>query len=221
MRRVAVVIKRRGESEHRKITLQGYPRSPSAPTTHVGRPHSVDAVIANLRRNHMNPELWLSRRTRGFLVVAAIAGAITAIPMGDAQASANRTITVFEASKGSTFGFVDNAPKTNRKDAHASIGDILAFSSPIFDASRTHRLGLSSGECIATRPGRIARATFSCSGTFALNDGTLVVAALQVGEPKTLRLAVTGGTGAYDGARGTVIARTLKDGTEDTIALLP
>lgn len=152
---------------------------------------------------------------------AAATIALVLAANGSGHVSSARTIKLFEAPKGSTFGFVDNAPKTNRKDPHASIGDILAFSNPIFDESRTHRLGVSSAQCIATRPGRIASATYTCSGTFALKDGTIAVAALQRGEPTTQQLAVTGGTGAYDGARGTIVARMLKSGTEDTITLLP
>jgi len=165
------------------------------------------------------------RRLRAFLVIGVIAVAATIALVlaaaGSSEVSGARTIKLFEAPKGSSFGFVDNAPKTNRKDPRASIGDILAFSNPIFDQSRTHRLGLSSAQCIATRAGRIASAIYTCSGTFALNDGTIAVAALQRGEPTTQKLAVTGGTGAYDGARGTIVARMLKSGTEDTITLLP
>lgn len=174
----------------------------------------------------MNIPYQLNHRSlRVFLALGAIAAAATIALVlaasGSGQVSGARTIKLFEAPKGSTFGFVDNAPKTNRKDPHASIGDILAFSNPIFDESRTHRLGVSSAQCIATRAGRIASATYTCSGTFALNDGTIAVAALQRGEPTTQQLAVTGGTGAYDGARGTIVARMLKSGTEDTITLLP
>lgn len=162
---------------------------------------------------------------RVFLLLGTTAAATTVALVlaasGSGQASGARTIKLFEASNGGTFGFVDNPPKTIRKDPHASVGDILAFSNPIFDESRKHRLGVSSAQCIATRPGRIATATYTCSGTFALNDGTIAVAALQRGEPITQQLAVTGGTGAYDGARGTIVARMLKSGTEDTITLLP
>ena len=165
------------------------------------------------------------RRLRAFLVLGVIALAATIALVlaaaGSSEVSGARTIKLFEAARGSSFGFVDNAPKTNRKDPHASIGDILAFSNPIFDQSRTHRLGLTSAQCIATRAGKIASATYTCSGTFALNDGTIAVAALQRGEPTIQQLAVTGGTGAYNGARGTILARTLKTGTEDTITLLP
>jgi hypothetical protein len=165
------------------------------------------------------------RGVRLFLVLgattAAAAVALVLAANGSGQVAGARTIKLFEAPTGGTFGFVDNAPKTNRKDPHASIGDILAFSNPIFDESRTHRLGISSAQCIATRPGKIAAATYACSGTFALNDGTITIAALQRGEPTTQLLAVTGGTGAYDGARGTIVSRTLKNGTEDTITLLP
>jgi hypothetical protein len=163
------------------------------------------------------------RSLQVFLALGATAATIALVlaANGSGQVSGARTIKLFEAPKGGTFGFVDNAPKTNRKDPHASIGDILAFSNPIFDGSRTHRLGVSSAQCIATRAGRIASATYTCSGTFALNDGTIAVAALQRGEPTTQQLAVTGGTGAYNGARGTIVARMLKSGTEDTITLLP
>ena len=174
----------------------------------------------------MNIPFQLNHRSlRVFLALGATAAAITVALVlaagGSGQVSGARTIKLFEAPKGSTFGFVDNAPKTSRKDPHASIGDILAFSNPIFDGSRKHRLGVSSAQCIATRAGRVASAIYTCSGTFALNDGTIAVAALQRGEPTTQQLAVTGGTGAYDGARGTIVARMLKSGTEDTIRPLP
>jgi hypothetical protein len=165
------------------------------------------------------------RSLQVFLALGATAAAATIALVlaanGSGQVSGARTIKLFEAPKGGTFGFVDNAPKTNRKDPHASIGDILAFSNLIFDGSRKHRLGVSSAQCIATRAGRIASAIYTCSGTFALNDGTIAIAALQRGEPTTQKLAVTGGTGAYNGARGTIVARMLKSGTEDTITLLP
>ncbi len=167
--------------------------------------------------NHRSPRLLLALGA----TAAAATIALMFATSGSGQVSRARTIKLFEAPKGSTFGFVDNAPKTNRKDPHASIGDILAFSNPIFDESKTHRLGVSSAQCIATRPGRIATATYTCTGTFALNDGTIAIAALQRGEPTKQQLAVTGGTGAYDGARGTIVARMLKSGTEDTITLLP
>ena len=152
---------------------------------------------------------------------AAVAFALALAGGSSGQVSGTRTIRLFEASGGSTFAFVDDAPKTNRTDPHASLGDILAFSNPIFDNARTHRLGLSSAQCITTRAGRVASATYACSGILALKDGMIAVATLQRGEPETQQLAVTGGTGAYDGARGTVVARMLKSGTEDTITLLP
>jgi hypothetical protein len=166
------------------------------------------------------------RRPRNVILAAtaiacSIAGALVATAAGSAQSDGARTITVFETAKGSTFGFVDNPPKTTRKDPHASVGDILAFSNALVDRSRTQRLGSASAQCVATRPGRVGGATYVCFGSFALPDGTLAVAALQHGEPKTQQLAIVGGTGAYDGARGTILARSLKAGTEDTITLLP
>ena len=168
------------------------------------------------------PDQLDNSRLKIFLALGATAAIALALAAnGSSQVAGARTIKLFESPKGSTFGFVDNAPKTNRKDPHASIGDILAFSNTIFDESRKHRLGVSSAQCITTRPGRVAAATYTCVGTLALDDGTIAIAALQRGEPIVQQLAVTGGTGAYSGARGTIVARMLKSGTEDTITLLP
>jgi hypothetical protein len=49
----------------------------------------------------------------------------------------------------------------------------------------------------------IARATYSCLGTYVLRDGTITAAGvLRLDQPSDV--AVTGGTGAFAGARGTL-----------------
>jgi hypothetical protein len=64
------------------------------------------------------------------------------------------------------------------------------------------------------------RSTLQCNGTYVLREGTLAASAAVInGNPK---IAVVGGTGAYEGARGSITERELpKERTENTVHLLP
>jgi hypothetical protein len=51
----------------------------------------------------------------------------------------------------------------------------------------------------------VARGYTLCTNAFRLSRGTLYIEGLVRGEPTNALYAVTGGTGAYDGARGTAV----------------
>jgi hypothetical protein len=175
----------------------------------------------------MNAHRHLPRRIRVLATVAAASAAAIAgtaalgTGRSSAQTPSGRTITVFEPRGGSTFGFVDNPPTTTRTRPSLSVGDSLAFGSRVLDASRTRRLGTSASQCTVTQPGGLSTAVKTCFGTFALKGGTLAVATEIRGEPNTIVLAVTGGTGAYNGARGTMTSRLSSRGSADTFVLMP
>jgi hypothetical protein len=101
------------------------------------------------------------------------------------------------------------------------VGDVFAFNSPVFDQARTTRLGVLSVQCTVTRPGSEARNESICVGAFRLRDGMITLVTTIKGDPRTVAAAVTGGTGAYSGARGTLVSTTVRGGSEDTITLLP
>ena len=72
-----------------------------------------------------------------------------------------------------------------------------------------------------TRGGKFARARSQCNGTYALSDGTLAASAVVRGG-QLPTIAVVGGTGAYEGARGSITDRDLPRGrVEATVHLLP
>lgn len=156
------------------------------------------------------------------LAIAAVAATLVAAVLttsGGAQVPGERTITVIEGS-GGTFGFVDNPPKArNRRNPRTSPGDAFAFSTPLFNESN-RRIGAVHAQCIVTRGGTQRRTASQCTGTFVLPDGTLAASALVAGDDDVI--AVVGGTGAYEGARGSITDRDLpRNRTEDTIHLLP
>jgi hypothetical protein len=138
---------------------------------------------------------------------------------GAAQVPGERTFKIIEGS-GGTFRFIDQAPKArNPRNPRLSVGDAYVFSSPLFNEAN-NRIGTLNVACAVTRGGRFARARSQCNGTYALRDGTLAVSAVVRGGKATI--AVVGGTGAYEGARGSITDRELPRGrTEATVHLLP
>lgn len=137
-------------------------------------------------------------RTRTLIVTAAVVGAlgtVTGIVAAQAgsPAPASRTqFTVVEHAVTDTTGDVD--PHGD------SLGDILAFRNPVFNAQNTRRVGTDNGSCIRTEVG----AAYECSWTVVLKNGSLVVSG-PFYDAVDSTLAVTGGTGVYSDARGSML----------------
>ena len=78
-----------------------------------------------------------------------------------------------------------------------SLGDLLAFGNPIFDAGNRTRIGNDQGSCVRTKVG----AAWECSWTTILPGGSLTVQGPFYDAADSV-LAVTGGTGKWARARG-------------------
>jgi hypothetical protein len=78
-----------------------------------------------------------------------------------------------------------------------SAGDVLTFANEVYDAKNEKQVGTDNGWCIRTVPGK----AWECFWTLTLAKGQITVEGpfLDAGDSV---LAVTGGTGAYRGARG-------------------
>ena len=157
------------------------------------------------------------------LATAAVAATVIAgilTTSGGAQVPGEQTFKIIEGA-GGTFKFVDTAPKAkNPRNPRFSVGDALIFTTPLFDEAKT-RIGSVHVYCAVTVGGNnFTRASLQCNGTYVLRDGTLAASAAVIkGNPK---IAVVGGTGAYEGARGSITERELpKERTELTVHLLP
>lgn len=86
-----------------------------------------------------------------------------------------------------------------------SVGDYFVINrDPLFNASRTEKVGESSGHCMF-----VDRAA-ECDVTFKLRGGLITVEGLFEFQESS-RFAVTGGTGAYKTAHGTL---TITEGDE-------
>jgi hypothetical protein len=148
-------------------------------------------------------------------------GALALLASSAGAVDTPTTLVFKELEKGSTFHFVDNSPKATLKNGVASFspGDMLISTNPLAIEGKV--VGKSRVICTATTAGNTKNpdsAGFSCSGIAKLPGGTLIL----VGEAREgpSEGAITGGTGIYAGARGSLISKEGKGGSTVTVTLL-
>jgi len=154
--------------------------------------------------------------TLGATAAALAAGALL-LPGASAQDPGPRTITLRELEKGATFSHIRNKrAKTARSIAQ---GDLIVFTNPLADTSGA-RVGVVHVSCVATVGARdFTKSTMLCGAVARLRDGDLTSQILvRLGRARNTG-AITGGTGAYAGARGVITSVDGENGATDTITL--
>jgi hypothetical protein len=142
------------------------------------------------------------------LIVALLGCSLVALPLcvsATALAAGTTTLTFKEGGKGESFAYVDNAPKAQFEHGNPeliSAGDELVLQTPLSSGGR--RIGRLQATCTATKTSPSSAGTdFMCQGTFIFGKSTMVGSALIIG--KKTEGAITGGTGIYAGAQGTIV----------------
>jgi hypothetical protein len=162
--------------------------------------------------------------TRPTLVLALV-GLTALLVAGPASAAGTTTITFNEPEKGSTFTYVDVAPTAPKKHGFPtaiSPGDQLILTNPLTEGTKT--IGKLRARCTATAAVKtidsaaFLDAHFICEGVFTFPGGTLFANASIV--KAGTEGAITGGTGKYAGASGTILSKEVKGGSTTTITLL-
>ena len=153
------------------------------------------------------------------LVAAAAVVALCAAGAAGAAKSAGVTMHLVEKDAGGNF--VDNKPYAKPGSHAASIGDMFVFSSKLLTHANK-QAGMLYGSCIAATAGNDP--TFECTGTFTLAGGELALQTVIRQTDKVTHIAIVGGTGAYEGARGSITSVSRGPNSpysDDTIHLLP
>jgi allene oxide cyclase len=107
-----------------------------------------------------------------------------------------------DRGKGKTIRVVERATTDTSVDLGASgdsIGDLLAFGNELFDRGNQIKVGTDQGSCVRTVPGQ----AYECTWTNSLAKGQITVQGPFLDSRDSV-LAITGGTGAYRRARGTM-----------------
>lgn len=85
-------------------------------------------------------------------------------------------------------------------DPGDTIGDMLAFGNDLYDEANATVVGRDQGQCFRSNPGL----SWECVFTNILEDGSITVQGPFYDDLQDVELAITGGTGAYSDASGTM-----------------
>jgi allene oxide cyclase len=118
-----------------------------------------------------------------------LAFGIVVVPTIFAGAAHAEEITVVE--RATTDAVTDIGTKGD------SAGDLLTFANDVYDKDNKTKLGVDTGWCIRTVAGK----SWECFWTLQLEKGSITVHGPFLDSGDSL-LAITGGTGAYGGAKG-------------------
>src|SRR3954452_6448878 len=135
----------------------------------------------------------------GIALLTLAVTAFAATP--DQRGDRGRTITVIEHA--STDATTDTGAPGD------TAGDVLTFANEVFDARDRAKVGSDQGYCIRTVPGT----SYECNWTTLLPDGQFTVEG-PFYDTKDSTLAITGGTGRYRGARGSMELRSRENGAK-------
>lgn len=200
------------EAMHAQITREPKPRSPVRPMRRAAAEMDADG--------NPDPEAFEMHTTNrhriaATLFVLAFAGAGTGLAVADSDEAQERlSATMVVKNRIVKMSTVDVPPLIRSRRSPETPGDQAIFVSKL-SGDRSGRRYL---HCTVVRQGKsYATALLSCDATYVLSDGSITaagVAAIDNGKP--VEGAITGGTGAYPGARGVV--SSAPDGT-DTLTL--
>ncbi len=111
-----------------------------------------------------------------------------------------------------TIRVIEHATTDATTDTGASgdsAGDILTFANEVFDSGDDEVVGTNQGYCIRV----VVGVSYECTWTTFLDRGQIVVAG-PFYDAKDSTMAITGGTGKYRKASGTMELSSLEGGTK-------
>jgi hypothetical protein len=149
--------------------------------------------------------------TRKIAIYVTAVIALVAMPAAAASGkSRTKTITIRASSELAQVHLVDNPPSGD------SVGDVLIFTERLLDPDG-NVIGSDAATCT-----RLFDQRSLCTGTYTLPRGEIMVQLLQPGLGATLTYtqAITGGTGRYARATGTVTVDQQPTGDQFTFQVV-
>jgi len=140
-----------------------------------------------------------------FLVAGAVAAGVAfAGHGGGGHGGKHHGKTVYVIEHATTDAVTNNDGR-----ATDSVGDILTFANEVFDKKDAKKVGTDQGYCVRIVVGE----SWECNWTTLLPRGQITVEG-PFYDTRDSVLAITGGTGAYANARGSMELKSRAGGTE-------
>jgi allene oxide cyclase-like protein len=157
-------------------------------------------------------EMKVGRTFFAALVGAAVVGTVV-VATGSATSGGTeartQTFTLLESNEVGSFSFVDNEPKSSRSPdsrmgPELSQGDVFTFTSELLTKTRKHAGWLHATCDVTFAAESFDGARGTCTGQFDLKGGQLAVSAMVDFGRNVQKIAIVGGTGAYEGVTGQI-----------------
>lgn len=136
------------------------------------------------------------RRTILIATVAVVAVVAIALVAGARQPQIAEPVRLVVVERANTDTVIDTD-----QSGDDSTGDLLTFHNPIFNRSNDHRVGKDQGECVRIDP---VAGTWECRWLTHLEGRGAIMVEGPFYDTRDSVLAVTGGTGAFANARGSM-----------------
>ena len=130
------------------------------------------------------------------LLVGVLAGMLITLHISSPTAQANDQTTVHVVEHAITDTVQEFHP------GHLSLGDVLGFHNPVFNEADQHQVGVDNGHCIRTVA--TGKTEWECFWTVLLPQGQITVEGPYYDDGTDTTLTITGGTGDYLGAQGSM-----------------
>ena len=151
-------------------------------------------------------------------VIVAAALVTTAVAMPNKAGAKGKSVTLHLVEKDVGFNYVDNPPRQGN-NAPPLMGDQFVFTADLLTRSGAHA-GIFAATCTVARGG--VHSKLVCYGGYSLKGG-LISGVAMPGDSSTTHVAITGGTGAYEGVTGSAVEVSRGDNspfTDVTIHLI-
>jgi allene oxide cyclase len=154
----------------------------------------------------------MPQRTADIRLSVLVATAIAALALAALVAAAPSYAKTAHAS-GKTVHVIEHAntdaeaPGVGGKDVK---GNILTFNNPVFDTANRRKVGHDEGFCVRLQ---VKLGIWECLWTTFLKGGQITVQGPYY-DTRNSDLSITGGTGAYVGARGQMDLKSRNGGKE-------
>ena len=144
-------------------------------------------------------------RLRLFIAAASICALVLVVSLASssvARPGVTRLVVIEHATTDAVVDLTTNGDST---------GDLLTFHNDLFDESNKDVVGSDQGECVRIEVG----VSWECRWVNFLEGGSITVEG-PFFDAKASSVAITGGTGVYRGARGSMRLVSNENGTEFT-----
>jgi hypothetical protein len=139
----------------------------------------------------------MARRLGALGLVVGLCALAFGIGIASAGSAITSPVTITVVEHATTDKVIDVGKKGD------STGDILTFHNDLYDETDTTQVGTDQGQCTRMSP---KKGTWECWWTVTLEGGQITIEGPYLDETNTVLAAVTGGTGVYENARGSMAA---------------